>query len=168
MTFDCTTKCSQFVSHCPSTHSSILDCTIRPSLGSVPNNLSCKPLSRILPDVYIYVSEVTAIRSEYPWEAVSKAHAHSPLREVERTMCQFRVGFTMRSDYDAARQTFSKWLPRCATAVYSYLPWCLYLQHTEVETTWPPFCRLYFHMGQVTKLRLSCYLVLLSIDSKTR
>ena len=25
-----------------------------------------------------------------------------------------------------------------------------------------------FHMGQVTKLQLSCYLVLLSIDSKTR
>ena len=26
----------------------------------------------------------------------------------------------------------------------------------------------YIYMGQVTKLRLSCYLVLLSIDSKTR
>ena len=30
------------------------------------------------------------------------------------------------------------------------------------------FLILQIHMGQVTKLRLSCYLVLLSIDSKTR
>ena len=33
-------------------------------------------------------------------------------------------------------------------------------------TKWPSFHR--WHMGQVTQLWLSCYLVLLSIDSKTR
>ena len=29
-------------------------------------------------------------------------------------------------------------------------------------------CKWFIYMGQVTKLRLSCYLVLLSVDSKTR
>ena len=36
--------------------------------------------------------------------------------------------------------------------------------------TWPVILHYYLtnHMGEVTELRLSCYLVLLSIDSKTR
>ena len=52
-----------------------------------------------------------------------------------------------------------------------YVSWWLYPNMAHlVAYRWIPIYELHrlMYMGQVTKLRLSCYLVLLSIDSKTR
>ena len=64
---------------------------------------------------------------------------------------------------------YSCWIDVIWYVFYQFLEWQFLVESVmKMSSKWWHFHFCVYQIGQVTKLRLSCYLVLLSIDSKTR
>ena len=88
-------------------------------------------------------------------------YAFFPIKNDEVWIDQFCV----RYDWWRRLQPTSSVSPVCSCSSYDLLIHNYDLLTHDYEVIgWNKKC----HMGQVTKLRLSCYLVLLSVDNKTR